>query len=149
MSDFDSLKKAALGLDRLVPSFDLSNMRMPEIKIPPNPLVLAAEANYASEFHKRLLNWIAAFETSLDDAHEVGIRLVSFGQALVFHLTDIGYWNPSLMSFKGVTDAGDPVELIQHVTQISLLLMKLPRRDPTAPKRPIGFCAEADVSGDD
>jgi hypothetical protein len=34
---------------------------------------------------------------------------------------------------------GDPVELIQHVSQISILLMKLKRSDPEAPKRPIGF----------
>ncbi len=142
MSDYEKMIKNAIGrpLDYLTPSFEL----MPDFKIPPNPLVTAAEANYASEFHKRLIKWIADFESGLDEAHEVGVRLVSFGQTVVFHLSNIGFWNPSLMSFSGVTDSGDPVELIQHVTQISLLLMKLPRRDPSVPKRPIGFCVDTD-----
>jgi hypothetical protein len=113
---------------------------------PPNPLVLAAEGNYASAFHKRLAEWISKFDAELDEAHEVGVRLVNFGQSVTFRLTDIGYWNPSLISFRGVTADGNPVELIQHVTQISVLLMKLPRPDPSAPKQAIGFAL--DVEGE-
>src|SRR5579862_3859749 len=91
----------------------------------------AERANYASAFYQRLVEWINGFDESLDNEHEVGIRLVSFGQAMVvFHLEDLGYWNPSLISFRGKTDEGQPVELIQHVSQISILLMKLPRKDP-------------------
>lgn len=101
--------------------------------------IVNAEQGVASEFHKRLSRWIAAFDTSLDDAHEVGIRLVSFGQAITFHLESLGYWNPYLISFSGCTDDGDPVELIQHVNQISVLLMKVRRKDLTKPKRKIGF----------
>jgi hypothetical protein len=67
------------------------------------------------------------------------VRLVSFGQAVVFRLHDIGYSNPSLISFVGVTEDGDPVELIQHVSQISILLTRLPRQNPEEPRKPIGF----------
>ena len=105
----------------------------------PSPPVTNVTENYASEFHKRLVKWINAFDSSLNEQHEVGIRLVSFGQAVTFHLENLGYWNPSLISFSGVTDSGEPVELIQHVSQISILLMTLPRRDPEKPKQPIGF----------
>jgi uncharacterized protein DUF6173 len=111
----------------------------PDIDLPPSPFVTSVEANYASEFHKRLAKWINDFNESLDNEHEVGVKLVTFGQAVVFHLEDIGYWNPSLISFKGKTEEGNPVELIQHVTQISVLLTKLPRDNPDEPKRPIGF----------
>ena len=106
--------------------------KRPEITIPTNP-------NLASEFHKRLVEWINDFDKSLDDAHEVGVRLVSFGQSFTFHLEDIGYWNPSLISFKGHSDQGEPVELIQHVSQISILLLKMERQDTSKPKRRIGF----------
>lgn len=98
-----------------------------------------AEANLASEFHADLARCISNFDTSLDNEHEVGIRLVNFGQAVVFHLERIGYSNPSLITFCGTTDSGEPVELIQHVSQISILLMKLPRREPEKPKQPFGF----------
>jgi hypothetical protein len=119
---------------------DLTRLAVPDIPPPsPNPLVVAAESNYASAFHKRLAQWISNFDTELDEAHEVGVRLVNFGQSVTFRLSGIGYWNPSLISFQGVTEDGNPVELIQHVSQISVLLMKLPRTDPSIPKRPIGF----------
>jgi hypothetical protein len=119
--------------------------RLPEIprlsEIPRNPLITNAESNYASEFHKRLVKWINDFDASLDEKHEVGIRLVSFGQTVTFHLQDLGYCNPSLISFSGIIESGAPVELIQHVSQISILLMKMERKDPDKPKRPIGFHA--------
>jgi len=120
--------------------------RSPEFVFEPpnNPLVTTAEANRASEFHRRLVEWINSFSAGLDEQHEVGVRLVSFGQTLVFRLDDLGYWNPSLICFYGETDDGNPVELIQHVSQISVLLMKVPRKDPSKPKQPIGFHATED-----
>jgi hypothetical protein len=127
------------------PRLDLG-AALPRIEVPPSPLVTAAQANLASEFHRRLVEWINSFDAALDQAHEVGVRLVSFGQTVVFHLDDIGFWNPSLISVRGFTEDGSPVELIQHVSQISVLLMKLPRRDPSKPKRPIGFASEPEAA---
>ncbi len=136
-------------LQRVFSKIDLSclnrvpQLRIPELSpIPPNPLITNLDANRASEFYRRLGQWIADFDNSLDDAHEVGLRLVNFGQSVVFHLEDMGYWDPSLISFKGHTDDGNPVELIQHVSQISILLTKLRRKDPSKPKRRIGFAFE-------
>ena len=144
----DDLKKALQVPFAALPDFS-SQLRIPEFRmpeIPPNPLILAVEANHASEFYKRLMKWITDFDATLDEAHEVGIRLVSFGQSVTFSLQAMGYWNPSLISFSGVLQDGSPVELIQHVTQISVLLMKLPRTDPSKPKRHVGFCSEVNES---
>lgn len=118
-------------------NFNVPKIDIPQFKTP--QFITNAEEGLASEFHKRLITWINEFDKSLDNDHEVGVRLVSFGQSVVFHLTDIGYWNPFLISFTGTTDDGDPVELIQHVNQISILLMKLPRKNPKDKKQPIGF----------
>lgn len=107
---------------------------LPRYMPPTNP-------NLASEFYDRLINWINDFHKSLDNEFEAGVRLVNFGQTVTFHIEDIGYWNPSLISFKGKTEVGEPVELIQHVTQISILLMKMKRIDPQQPKKPIGFAS--------
>jgi len=142
MSNSDDLSKALANFKDLALSAVVPDIRMPNIRIPKNPLITVAEGNYASEFHKRLVKWINDFDASLDEMHEVGVRLVNFGQTVVFHLADIGFWNPSLMSFKGSTEDGQPVELIQHVSQISILLMKLPRKDLSKPKRPVGFSCE-------
>lgn len=95
--------------------------------------------NSAESFYNRLIRLFNDFHRSLDNAHEAGGRLVSFGQNFTFHIVDISYWNPSLIIFEGVNEDGSPVELIQHVSQISVLLVALKRRDPEQPKRPIGF----------
>jgi hypothetical protein len=110
---------------------------IPTLKTP--QFVINAEQGVASEFHKRLTSWIQEFDASLDDAHFMRIRLVNFGQAVSFHLEKLGYWDPYLISFSGITEDGNPVELIQHVNQISVLLMKVARKNPTKPKQPIGF----------
>ncbi|EPM4183574.1 MULTISPECIES: DUF6173 family protein [Klebsiella] len=42
-------------------------------------------------------------------------------------------------SFIGQLEDGSPVELIQHVNQINILLIKKKRLNPDEAKRPIGF----------
>ena len=114
--------------------------RFPAINVPvKSQLEVIAEANSAQEFHNRIVEMIKHFDASLDNTHEVGIRLVNFGQTVVFHFRHLGYWNPSLLMFFGVLDDGTEVQLIQHVSQISVLLQKLPLQDPSKPKPQIGF----------
>jgi hypothetical protein len=115
------------------------NRKPIEIQIPRNLLVENVQDNYASEFYRRLAEWISDFDNSLDNDSEVGVRLVNFGQTVVFTLEGMGYYNPSLILFRGHTEDGSPVELIQHVSQISILLMKLPRKNPEQPKKALGF----------
>tara|TARA_R100000687_G_scaffold34159_1_gene28159 strand:- start:7738 stop:8121 length:384 start_codon:yes stop_codon:yes gene_type:complete len=108
-------------------------------RITPAHFMPFKDQNLADEFHRRLIEWINDFHRSLDDEHEVGARLVNFGQSVTFHIEDIGYWNPSLISFKGKNENGEPVELVQHISQISILLIALKRENIEQPKRPIGF----------
>ena len=95
--------------------------------------------NRASELSRHILDEIQEYDAALDAEHEVGVQLVSFGQTVIFHLEGMKYANPSLILFSGTLDTGEPVELIQHVSQISILLTKLRRRQPEKPKKPIGF----------
>jgi len=97
------------------------------------------DGNLASEFYKRIQKLIQDFEEKLDEEHEVGLRLVNFGQETTFHVENVYYWNPSLISFSGITDKGEPFELIQHVSKISILLQKVKIKNPNEPKKPIGF----------
>lgn len=53
--------------------------------VPPIPqFVINAEQGVASEFYRRLVEWINDFDDSLDKEHEVGVRLVSFGHTSSF-----------------------------------------------------------------
>ncbi|GED72874.1 hypothetical protein BRE01_65760 [Brevibacillus reuszeri] len=118
-----------------------------ETKEPP-VFEMPADPNLASEFHKRLIHMIAEFESSLDEHHEVGIRLVSFGQNVTLRVEGIGYFDPSLIRFFGTAEGGASMELIQHVSQISFLLMAVKKADPANPPKRIGFKVEEEGERD-
>lgn len=99
----------------------------------------AAEAKSAEGFVRRILARVRAFEAALDPAREVGIRLVSFGQSITFRVDHLTFVEPSLVVFVGNTEDGQPVQLVQHLSQVSFLLMALPRLAPEEPRKVIGF----------
>lgn len=109
------------------------------------PIVTPPKINYPIARNYQLADYqyevltmsIIAFEKDLDEDEEVGARLVFFGQSVTFHITDIGYSNPSIITFSGLNEDNKPVKLIQHISQISVLLTVLPRADKTRER--IGF----------
>ncbi len=104
-----------------------------------NYLAEISKASTAREFCARLDAQIKKFDEELDQDHEVGVKLVTFGQAVTFHVTSLGYHNPALIFFYGETVDGEKVQLIQHTSQISFVLMAIPKPNPDQPKRPFGF----------
>lgn len=105
------------------------------------PALDFTDPNYASEFYWRLVEWINDFHRELENEYEVGGQLVSFGNEITFSFTKLTYWNPSLIGFYGIRPDGTPVKLIQHVSQINVLLVRQKRVHPEEPKRPIGFAS--------
>src|SRR6266513_100491 len=99
----------------------------------------AHEAQSAAGCVRRLEAQIRLFESQLDADHDVGIRLVNFGNEITFQVTDIGSVEPDFIIFTGKTPAGAPVRLIQQRNQVDFLLTTLERSDPDEPKRPVGF----------
>lgn len=114
-----------------------NSIRRPEFQMPEIPDLRSGYR--ASDFYERLMEMIAEFEEELDDQHEVGARLVNFGQTLQFHLQDIGYYNPSMIRFYGETDNHEPIQLIQHISQISVMLVRMKKLDESKPASRIGF----------
>jgi hypothetical protein len=103
---------------------------------------ILAQQNLASEFCKKLHKEINEFDLNLDIASEVAVRLVNFGETIQFGIESIGFSNPSLIIFSGHTSDGSHVQLVQHVNQISMLLLAAKRPEPEKPKLPIGFRQE-------
>jgi hypothetical protein len=93
--------------------------------------------NPAEWMHERIVRSINDFEGGLDKDHEIGARLVTFGVDFVFHIADVGYWGPDIIIFHGVDQSGQKVQLLQHISQLSVLLVALDAKDGKA--RRIGF----------
>lgn len=91
----------------------------------------------AEWMYERIAKSIMAFEQTLDAEHEVALRLVSFGPNEAFHITDMGFWEPDLLHFRGRNAAGRPIVMIQHISQVNVLLVAAPKQQPE-PTR-IGF----------
>jgi len=141
LKQMQSIKKMTQGIDWTSVSSKIEAFNTP--KIPAfHQMPIITNPNLASEFHSRLIRMINEFDEGLNQSEEVGVRLVSFGQSVTFSVENIGYCNPSLIRFYGRLEDGSPVQLVQHVTQISFLLMALKRENPNEPKRKIGFCSE-------
>ncbi len=99
--------------------------------------------NDAEWAYERLANYIKRFEDGLDADHEVGLRLVSHGDS-TFHVVDAGYWGPDIITFHGVNGKGQTVQLIQHLSQLNVLLVAVQKLGSEAKR--IGFTLVERVS---
>ena len=97
----------------------------------------AAEATFY-----RIVSYIREFEANMDAAHEVGARMVSFGDTVQVHIVDMGYWNPDIITFDGLDEAGRRMKLIQNVSQLNVLLIAMPKRIEHDEPHRIGFVLE-------
>lgn len=115
---------------------DISRLQMPT-------------TNPAKWTYERIVRSIIEFEKDLNQGQEIGARLVSFTDRDVIHIDDVGYWGPDMIMFYGRNVDGNPVQLIQHISQVSVLLVALPKEHET-PRR-IGFHLEQKLTqgGDD
>lgn len=105
------------------------------------------ESSYmASDMYQRIVALINDFEAGLPDHLQAGGRLVSSGD-ITFSIQDIGFWDPNLIVFYGELSDGSSVELVQHLSQLNLLLVAVPRQDdPKTPRRVIGFTMKQEES---
>jgi hypothetical protein len=129
--------------EREPPLTDEALCRMSRL-VAPVPANLPAPGDHrenpARWMFERLAAYIRQFESRLDEEHEVGARLVSFGANLTFHIEDMGYFGPDMIVFYGRNDQGEPVQLVQHTSQLSVLLVGV--RKQAAHARRIGFILE-------
>lgn len=132
--------KSIKGDDKVETSPDLlKSTEVPEVYSDVPEPVKTPGQNLASELYKHLKKRAEDFDNKLDGSQAVGVKLIPSGQSVTFQVTALGYCDPSLIIFGGVTESGSEVQLIQHVSQINFLLMAMPRPNPEKPKVPLGF----------
>jgi hypothetical protein len=51
----------------------------------------------------------------------------------------LGFFDPDLITFYGRDEDGMKTQLVQHVSQLSVMLRATPKPEPAAPARRIGF----------
>ncbi len=90
---------------------------------------------------KKLMAHIADFERGLNKDQEVGASMVSFGDK-PFYIGGIGYHGNDMIIFYGTSTRGQPIKLMQHVTQTNVMLTIMARRKGHKVPKRIGFRSE-------
>ncbi|PLL14346.1 hypothetical protein C0V75_02605 [Tabrizicola sp. TH137] len=88
--------------------------------------------------YERLILYIQNFEAQLDADQEVAMGFAG-GQAGVLAIEGLGFFDPDLVTFYGRDEDGLKTQLIQHVSQLNVLLRAIPKDQPEDPPRRIGF----------
>jgi len=106
------------------------------------------EKSPAEWAYERLILYIQNFEEQLDNAHEVAMGFTG-GDAGILKIEGIGYFDPDIVTFYGSDTLGTKTQLIQHVSQLNVMLRALPRQDESEePPTRIGFRLAADLEND-
>lgn len=88
--------------------------------------------------YERIILYIKNFEEQLDDAHEVAMGFTG-GDVGVLRIEGIGYFAPDIVTFYGEDDEGMRTQLIQHVSQLNVMLRAMPKAPEEEEPRRIGF----------
>lgn len=119
-----------------------SSVRVQITGCPDTPALVEAQPKNMSPaqwMYLRIGQAIVAFEKTLDAQHEVGFHLVSTSGGQTMHVLDVGFWAPDLVLFFGRSGDGSPIQLMQHVTQVNLMLVAAKKQTEDAPPNRIGF----------
>ncbi len=88
--------------------------------------------------YERIIMYIKNFEEQLDNDHEVGMGFVG-GDAGVIRIEGLGFYEPDLITFYGSDMAGAKTQLVQHVSQLNVMLRAAPKHIDQAEPNRIGF----------
>ena len=97
-----------------------------------------AEKSAAEWAYERVILYIRNFEDQLDAAHEVAMGFTG-GVTGVMQIEGVGFFDPDIVTFYGRDDAGLKTQLVQHVSQLNVVLRAVPKHAGEEPARRIGF----------
>ena len=109
-----------------------------------HPLSEKSPAQWAYE---RLILYLKKFEESLDAEHEVAVGFAG-SDVGVLRIEGLGYFAPDIVTFYGQDDSLQKLQLIQHVSQLNVMLSAVPKASGDGKARRIGFRLVQDLDGD-
>ncbi len=111
----------------------------------PEPLQQPVETKSPAQWaYERLILYIQNFEKTLDGDQEVAMGFTG-GDAGVMRIEGMGYFDPDVITFYGSDGSGARTQLVQHVSQLNVMLRALPKSVEDKPANRIGFRLAADL----
>ena len=97
-----------------------------------------AQKSPAEWAYERVILYIRNFEDELDSNHEVAMGFTG-SDAGVVQIEGLGFFEPDLITFYGRDADGVKTQLVQHVSQLNVVLRAIPKHAQEEPARRIGF----------
>lgn len=97
--------------------------------------------------YERLVLYIKNFEEKLAGDEEVAMGFTDTG-AGILKIEGIGFFDPDIVTFYGIDGAGARAQLVQHVTQLNVMLRAVPKPVEVDAPRRIGFQLVASLEED-
>ncbi|MEP1522571.1 DUF6173 family protein [Ascidiaceihabitans sp.] len=94
--------------------------------------------------YERLIIYLKNFEEDLDNEHEMAMGFTG-GDAGVLRIEGMGYYDPDIVTFYGSDPSGSKTQLVQHVSQLNVMLRALPKAVEQAEPKRIGFRLAQDL----
>lgn len=88
--------------------------------------------------YQRLILYIKNFEKTLDDEQEIAMGFTDTGAGFL-RIEGLGYFAPDIVTFYGTDQTGARVQLVQHVSQLNVLLRAMPKATERKEPLRIGF----------
>ena len=121
----------------------------PTVEMQPLPASITHETveekSPAQWAYERLILYIKNFEDRLDNKHEVAMGFAG-GAAGVLRIKGIGYFAPDIVTFYGKDEEDSRMQLIQHVAQLNVVLLAMPKASEVEEPRRIGFRLVSELS---
>jgi hypothetical protein len=97
-----------------------------------------AQKSAAEWAYDRVILYIRNFEEQLDASQEVAMGFAG-NDAGILRIEGVGFFEPDILTFYGHDEDGLRTQLIQHVSQLNIVLRAVPTLEPEEPARRIGF----------
>lgn len=110
-------------------------------KVQQKPVEQKTPAEWAYE---RIVLYIQNFEKTLDGEHEVAMGFTG-SDAGIMRIEGMGFFAPDILTFYGTDPGGVKSQLIQHVSQLNVVLRAMPKAVQSEPAQRIGFRLAADL----
>ncbi len=111
----------------------------------PEPLQKPVQTKSPAQWaYERLILYIQNFEKTLTGDQEVAMGFTG-GDAGVMRIEGMGYFDPDIITFYGSDATGARTQLVQHVSQLNVMLRALRKSVEDKPANRIGFRLAKDL----
>lgn len=90
--------------------------------------IMRAKSNPAAFMKERMSKAMLAFQNNLGAEQELGVSIVG-GGVPPFHLRALGVSDPDILSYSGIDPDGNMIQVLQHHSQLSIVLVAVGKLD--------------------